>query len=191
MMNAETALQAAFEPTHEWYRIAVFPKEEGGDGQTCEVDEMAMPAKFWRVRVSAGANSVGEPMPAYSLSTGSGPASRELALMAAKAISDGMFGLDFPAAAILGRLGGQAKSPRKAAAVRENGKLGGRVADPARKARRQAHSESSLYRQGAGWIVSTWDERYSLHTLSHEQPYAIARQALADWRDRRTAELLS
>ena len=35
-----------------------------------------------------------------------------------------------PAAVALGRLGGRVKSPRKAAAVRENGKKGGRPKKP-------------------------------------------------------------
>ena len=41
------------------------------------------------------------------------------------------------AAQQLGRLGGLAKSKAKAAAVRENGKLGGRPKKPKRSARRQ------------------------------------------------------
>lgn len=40
-----------------------------------------------------------------------------------------------PAAQSLGRLGGLAKSAAKAAAVRENGKLGGRPKKPKRAAR--------------------------------------------------------
>ena len=42
-----------------------------------------------------------------------------------------------PAAQSLGRLGGLAKSEAKAAAVRENGKLGGRPKKPKRIARRR------------------------------------------------------
>lgn len=42
-----------------------------------------------------------------------------------------------PAAQSLGRLGGLAKSVAKAAAVRENGKLGGRPKKPKRIARRR------------------------------------------------------
>jgi len=35
-------------------------------------------------------------------------------------------------------------------------------------AKRQAHKESSIYRQGSGWIISTWDDAFGCNTLSNE-----------------------
>jgi len=57
-------------------------------------------------------------------------------------------------------------------------------------AKRRAHKESHMYRQGAGWIVSTWSDHDGLNVLSEELPFFVARQGLADWRRERTAELL-
>jgi hypothetical protein len=57
-------------------------------------------------------------------------------------------------------------------------------------ARQQAVKESSMYRQGSGWIVSTWDEAKGAYWLSHELPHGEARQRLADWREDRVSALL-
>lgn len=70
--------------------VAIVLKEEGGDGQTCQVFEERMPAVFYAVRVSPGINSVGELKPGYEITTGSGQEMGELAGEIAKAISSGM-----------------------------------------------------------------------------------------------------
>jgi hypothetical protein len=64
----------------------------------------------------------------------------------------------------------------------------GRVSRTA--ARRQAHSESHMFRHRPNWIVSTWSDEYRSNVLSRAMPYLDARQALADWRRSRTLELL-
>jgi len=56
-------------------------------------------------------------------------------------------------------------------------------------AKQTAHRESHMYRQGRGWIVSTWDECVQCHRLSHELPFFEARQQLAEWRQQRAAYL--
>lgn len=56
-------------------------------------------------------------------------------------------------------------------------------------AKAQAHRESHMYRQGNGYIVSTWDDGYGCSVVSHEMPHSNARTALADWRVRRTRVL--
>ena len=56
-------------------------------------------------------------------------------------------------------------------------------------AKRQARSESSMYRQGSGWITSVYDPDVQCNQLSHERPYQVSRQAIADWRLRRIDEL--
>lgn len=57
-------------------------------------------------------------------------------------------------------------------------------------AQKQAREESSMYRQGSGWIISTWDTEYKAYYLSGETPYFTARAQLADWRKHRVAELM-
>lgn len=47
-----------------------------------------------------------------------------------------------------------------------------------------------MYRQGNGWIVSKYDPAVTCNRESHEMPYFVARQSLADWRRERTAELM-
>jgi hypothetical protein len=65
------------------------------------------------------------------------------------------------------------------------------VGAPSRTAaKRQARHESHIYRQGSGWILSTWDDQYGCARLSGELPWPVARQALADWRRRRVAKLM-
>jgi len=56
-------------------------------------------------------------------------------------------------------------------------------------AKAQAHRESHMYRQGRGWIVSTWDDAVGCHRVSGEETFQVARQSLADWRARRAAFL--
>jgi hypothetical protein len=57
-------------------------------------------------------------------------------------------------------------------------------------ARAQARRESSMYRQGAGWIVSTWDGGYKANRLTGEMSYWSARTFLREWREERAADLL-
>ena len=52
-----------------------------------------MPARFYRLRALADVNSVGEPRPAFTLSTGSGDEMGRLMLALARAIANGMVGL--------------------------------------------------------------------------------------------------
>lgn len=58
------------------------------DGQSCEVWETRIPARFFEVRVLPGKNSVGEVQHGYSLETGSSMG--QLANDVAKAIAEGM-----------------------------------------------------------------------------------------------------
>lgn len=57
-------------------------------------------------------------------------------------------------------------------------------------AKRQAHSESHMYKQGSGWVVVTYDPQLKCSRTSYEAPYSIARQSLADWRKRRAEQLI-
>ncbi len=57
-------------------------------------------------------------------------------------------------------------------------------------ATKQAHDESHMYRQGDGWIVSTWDEDMRLNYLSGEDPWDQARTHLTEWCQDRVVELL-
>lgn len=54
----------------------------------------------------------------------------------------------------------------------------------------QARAESSMYRQGGGWIISTYDPQVECNWLTEERPYYLARQQLADWRVDRALELV-
>ena len=57
-------------------------------------------------------------------------------------------------------------------------------------AKRQASAESGMYRQGSGWIVSTYDPQVGCYREGEELPYFSARQVLKDWRTDRVSELL-
>lgn len=76
----------------KWHTVARFEKE-WGDGQAAEIDECRMPARFFRLRVLQGPNSIGEVKPAFALSTGSGDEMGRLMVTLAKAVSAGMVGL--------------------------------------------------------------------------------------------------
>ena len=39
-------------------------------------------------------------------------------------------------------------------------------------------NKTTMYQQGAGWIVRSWDERVQCYRLSHEVPYWWARSAV-------------
>ena len=56
-------------------------------------------------------------------------------------------------------------------------------------AKRQAHQESSMYRQGSGWIVSLWSDSHRLNITTGELPFAQAKAGLATWRRERTEAL--
>lgn len=58
-------------------------------------------------------------------------------------------------------------------------------------AKRQAHQESHMYRQGSGWIVSTWDDSIKCNRVSGEVSYWTARHGLAEWRRWRANQLES
>ena len=68
--------------------IATVESDSDSDGQTVEVYEDALPAKFYTLKVLAGANSIGLPQKAYTVGTGSGM--KEFALELAKQIAEGM-----------------------------------------------------------------------------------------------------
>lgn len=54
------------------------------------------------------------------------------------------------------------------------------ICTPARcLAAAEVHDRTSIYRQGRGWIVSTWSEQYRASELSHEMPWPMARAALS------------
>ncbi len=53
----------------------------------------------------------------------------------------------------------------------------------------RACRESGRYRLRSGWAVYTYDENLGATMTSYNIPYSAARQALADWRQRRAAEL--
>jgi len=58
-------------------------------------------------------------------------------------------------------------------------------------AMKQAKSESCMYRQGAGWIVSTWSALYRAGVLTNEVGYYVARSTLAEWRAARADALIT
>ena len=37
--------------------------------------------------------------------------------------------------------------------------------------------KTTMYKQGADWIVSSWDDQYQAYVLSHGMSYAAARAA--------------
>jgi hypothetical protein len=78
-------------PQREDVLVARYDAPEGGDGQTVEVFGHAAPARFYKIRVLVGANSCGDPLPAYELCTGSSMA--KLAADIGQAIADGMLAL--------------------------------------------------------------------------------------------------
>jgi hypothetical protein len=83
-----------FEP-HEWTKVARYEAEKGGDGQHAEVWCMAMPARFYSVRVFAHPNSCDEPQPdwPFCLTTGSGREMAVLCIQIAENVANGMLGM--------------------------------------------------------------------------------------------------
>jgi hypothetical protein len=81
----------------QWYLVARFEKDEPhSDGQPVRIDEMRLPARAFRLRALASRNSVGEVLPAWSLSTGTGDDMGRLCVEIAKAASEGMIAVDTP-----------------------------------------------------------------------------------------------
>lgn len=89
----EHAVEAGLYRHGDWQLIAIYPAEEYSDGQDVEVYCAAYPARFYQVRALPGSDSMGTPLPAFTASTGSGTAMRELAAAMAKAISEGMLSI--------------------------------------------------------------------------------------------------
>lgn len=72
--------------------IAVYKKNpKDGDGQHVEVYCIAVPSRFYTIKVLDGINSINKSKMSYSLSTGS--SMEQLTADLAKAISEGMIGL--------------------------------------------------------------------------------------------------
>lgn len=59
-------------PHDGWTQVAEYESGDNSDGQNVAVDESRMPARFFRLRVLPGPNSVGEMQPGYEVATGSG-----------------------------------------------------------------------------------------------------------------------
>jgi hypothetical protein len=79
-------------PHSEWTLLAKL--KGSGDGREVEVDVMAMPARFYRLRVAESAGFDGEHKPAFAMSTGSGREMCELIARMAYQISCGMLDAD-------------------------------------------------------------------------------------------------
>lgn len=81
----------------KWHRVLRIEKDPiDGDGQTVEIDECRMPARFFRLRALADVNSVGDPNPAFVFATGSGDDMDHLVVQMARAIAGGMLQPDDP-----------------------------------------------------------------------------------------------
>lgn len=65
-----------------------------GDGQPVDVFVTAMPTRFYTIKAYASKDSIGDEVAPFELATGSGNKMRELALVIAKAASEGMIGLN-------------------------------------------------------------------------------------------------
>lgn len=75
-----------------WKEVLVAQYPAQGDGQAVNVYATAAPARFYRVEVLSGQNSIGDTQPSYEVSTGSGM--HEIASSLAEAISEGMIGFE-------------------------------------------------------------------------------------------------
>ncbi len=73
--------------------VARYPKDtEEGDGQPCEVYCTAAPARFYTIKVLQADDSMGKSQSPWALAFGSG--SHDLVATMAKAIAQGMVGLE-------------------------------------------------------------------------------------------------
>lgn len=79
---------AVFTPWEE--TLIAFYGHPNPDGQSVEVYCTAAPARFYTLKVLAGVNSVGNPLVAYIVTTGSGQA--DLAAQIAQAVHYGLLG---------------------------------------------------------------------------------------------------
>lgn len=83
-------------PHGPWALVASLPKNPpDGDGHACEIYECRVPARFFRLVVLPGKNSMGEISPGWAMSTGSGDEAGKLIVQIAKAVTEGMLGLEF------------------------------------------------------------------------------------------------
>lgn len=73
--------------------VAEIEKPENGDGYHVRVYECRMPARFYKVVALAGKNSTNEERAGFSLTTGSGDESADLAGRIALALAQGMLSL--------------------------------------------------------------------------------------------------
>lgn len=80
----------------DWKPLTTIHKEPGSDGQDAEIHVCRMPAAFYRIKVLAGTNSIGAPLPAFTLQTGSGTEMCDLAFEIANAVAKGMLALGDP-----------------------------------------------------------------------------------------------
>jgi hypothetical protein len=78
------------EQWREWVKVASFKGD--GDGQDCELYELRMPARFYKLIVLPGLNSIGELQPGYEVITGSGLQMGILLMWIAREVARGMIG---------------------------------------------------------------------------------------------------
>lgn len=78
----------------DWVKVAHYKKYPNGDGQPVDVYESRYPARFYKMVALESKNSVGEPLPSWSIGTGSGSDSMRLIAQIAQAVSDGMLNLN-------------------------------------------------------------------------------------------------
>ena len=79
-------------PHAEEVRIAIFDKEDGGDGHKVELYCTAMPAKFFTIKALETRNSAGELRQGFKLNTGSG--CFEWSIKTAEMLTEGTLGVD-------------------------------------------------------------------------------------------------
>lgn len=75
-----------------WQETLIAKFTGTGDGQDVEVYCTAAPARFYRINIIPGSNSIGEPMEGHVLTTGTGQ--EDLVKAIAIAYSEGMLGID-------------------------------------------------------------------------------------------------
>lgn len=76
-----------------WHMVARLEKTPPeGDGQDVEIDESRYPARFFRLRVLPGVNSIGAAKSALTLTTESGDKMGRLVLQIGQAFAEGMLG---------------------------------------------------------------------------------------------------
>jgi hypothetical protein len=58
-------------------------------------------------------------------------------------------------------------------------------------ATKQVRSEMHWYRQGSGWVLSTYSPHYGCHETSQEMPWSVLVWARKTHREQRIAELMA